>query len=193
MKSSNFFDKKMKKSNPSEQMHDQRLRELPDGIGISNFCYESPIGWIDIIAEGNDLLRTTFSEGPLFDSLSPPAAPVVVEVIERLDRYFAAAPVNFSDIPMQLTHKTDFQEHVWHIIDQIPYGEVRSYLWIAEQMGKPKSVRGVGNAVGANPFSILRPCHRVIRSNGTLGGYGGGLDRKRQLLALEGHDTEKFK
>ena len=178
----------MKTSKPFAQ-----TTELPDAIDISNFCYESPIGGIEIITEGNDLLRTTFREEPLFDSLSPPVVPIVVEVIERLDRYFDGEPVDFSDIPVPTIHSTDFQQHVWHMIDQIPYGEVRSYQWIAEQIGKPKSARGVGNAVGANPFTILRPCHRVIRSNGALGGYGGGLERKRQLLALEGHAVETLK
>ena len=178
----------MKTSKPFEQ-----ATESWDVIGLSNFCYESPIGWIDIITEGNDLLRTGFREELLFDSLSPPAAPIVVEVIERLDRYFDGEPVDFSDIPVEVMDSTDFQQQVWNIIDQIPYGEVRSYQWIAEQIGKPKSARGVGNAVGANPFPILRPCHRVIRSNGALGGYGGGLERKRQLLALEGHDIERLK
>ena len=69
---------------------------------------------------------------------------------------------------------------------------MRSYKWVAEQVGKPKAVRAVGSAVGANPVSILNPCHRVIRSNGALGGYGGGLGRKRLLLALEGHPIEKL-
>ena len=178
----------MKTSKPFEQ-----TTELLGAISLSNFCYESPIGWIEIITEENDLLRTAFREEPLFDSLSSPDFPIVDEVIERLDRYFDGEPVNFSDIPMQTVYTTDFQQQVWGIIDQIPYGEVRSYQWIAAKIEKPKSARGVGNAVGANPFTILRPCHRVIRSNGALGGYGGGLDRKRQLLALEGHDVEKLK
>ena len=182
----------MKTLKPVEQTGEQDLKELQDFIGLSIFCYVSPIGEIEIITEGNNLLRTAFSEDPFLDSVSSDA-PIIVEVIERFDRYFDGEPVSFSDIPLHIVYSTDFQEQVWHVIDQIPYGEVRSYQWIADQIGKPKSVRGVGNAVGANAFTILRPCHRVIRSDGKLGGYGGGLERKRQLLALEGHDVEKFK
>lgn len=85
---------------------------------------------------------------------------------------------------------TDFQRLVWDAIYQIPYGEARSYKWIAEQIGRPKAVRAVGSATGSNPITIIIPCHRVIGSNGKLGGYGGGLERKRQLLSLEGYPVE---
>ena len=79
------------------------------------------------------------------------------------------------------------------MIQQIPYGEVRTYQWIADQLGRPKSARSVGNATGANPVSILIPCHRVIGSNGRLGGYGGGIERKRGLLALEEYPVAELK
>ncbi|MYF54522.1 MGMT family protein, partial [Candidatus Poribacteria bacterium] len=86
-----------------------------------------------------------------------------------------------------------FQQLVWETIHQIPHGEVRSYKWIAEQIGRPKAVRAVGNATGNNPITIIIPCHRVIGSNGNLGGYGGGLERKRQLLSLEGYPVKELK
>ena len=189
----------MKRSNPLERISealggDQNLRQLRNFFGIPSFCYKSPIGWIDIIAEENCILRASFSEeaslsGPTF----PPNLPVLTRTIKLLDLYFAGGPIDLAEIPVQLAYATDFQQQVWNAIQQIPYGEVRSYKWIAEQIGKPKAVRAVGGAVGANPVSILRPCHRVIRSNGALGGYGGGLERKHQLLALEGYPVENLK
>ena len=189
----------MKRSNPLERISEalggeQGLRQLRNVFGIPSFCYKSPIGWIDIIAEENRILRASFSEvapssGPTF----PPALPVLTRTIKLLDLYFAGGPIDFAEIPVQLAYATDFQQQVWNAIQQIPYGEVRSYKWIAEQIGKPKAVRAVGSAVGANPISILRPCHRVVRSDGALGGYGGGLERKRQLLALEGYPVEELR
>lgn len=80
---------------------------------------------------------------------------------------------------------TDFQLSVWRALSSIPFGQVVSYLQIAEQIDNPKAVRAVGLANGANPISIIVPCHRVIGANGKLTGYGGGLDRKRDLLVHE--------
>ena len=171
----------MNRLNPLE-----RISETSDSI--PSFCYKSPIGWIDIIAEEDHVLRASFIEvTPFPEPIAQPIIPVLTQMFELLDRYFGGQPVDFSRIPVRFAHGTDFQRHVWNTIQQIPYGEVRSYKWIAEQIGRPKAVRAVGSAVGANPVSILNPCHRVIRSNGALGGYGGGLERKRLLLAFEGH------
>ena len=81
---------------------------------------------------------------------------------------------------------TAFQERVWQELRRIPMGETRSYADIANAIGDPKATRAVGTANGQNPVAVLVPCHRVIRSDGSLGGYAGGLDRKRKLLAAEG-------
>lgn len=80
---------------------------------------------------------------------------------------------------------TLFQKKVWRAIQQIPYGQTRSYKWIAQKIGSPKAFRAVGQACKANPFPIVVPCHRVIASSGKLGGFNGGLKLKRQLLKLE--------
>ena len=188
----------MKRLSPLERISEalggeQNLRQFRDVFGIPSFCYKSPIGWIDIIAEENRILRTSFSEvAPSSEPTFPPTLPVLNRTIKLLDLYFAGGPVDFAELSVQLTYATDFQQQVWNAIQQIPYGEVRTYQWIADRIGSPKSARAVGNATGANPVSILIPCHRVIRSNGALGGYGGGLERKRQLLALEGHPIEQL-
>ena len=91
-----------------------------------------------------------------------------------------------SDLPIDVAG-TAFQEAVWRELRKIPAGETRSYAQIAAAIGQPKAVRAVGTANGDNHVAVLIPCHRVIRSDGTLGGYAGGLDRKRKLLAAEGH------
>jgi AraC family transcriptional regulator of adaptative response/methylated-DNA-[protein]-cysteine methyltransferase len=95
-------------------------------------------------------------------------------------------PLAAPDLPIDVAG-TAFQEAVWRELRKIPAGETRSYAEIAAAIGHPKAVRAVGTANGDNHVSVLIPCHRVIRSDGSLGGYGGGLERKKQLLAAEGH------
>lgn len=103
---------------------------------------------------------------------------------EQLTAYLEGSLREFS-IPLDM-RGTPFQRAVWEALLTIPYGETRSYAQIAQQIGRPKAVRAVGAANGANPVSIIVPCHRVVGSNGTLTGYGGGLDMKERLLQLEG-------
>ncbi|OIN82304.1 methylated-DNA--[protein]-cysteine S-methyltransferase [Mycobacterium malmoense] len=103
--------------------------------------------------------------------------------VEQLGAYFAGELSDF-DIDLDL-RGTEFQRRVWQALLTIPYGETRSYGEIAEQIGAPGSARAVGWANGHNPIAIVVPCHRVIGTNGSLTGYGGGLDRKRTLLELE--------
>jgi methylated-DNA-[protein]-cysteine S-methyltransferase len=109
--------------------------------------------------------------------------------VEQLDAYFAGERTQF-DLDFELAG-TDFQRRVWAALLTIPYGETRSYGQIAEQIGATSASRAVGLANGRNPISIIVPCHRVIGSNGSLTGYGGGIDRKRTLLDLEARQTAK--
>ncbi len=103
--------------------------------------------------------------------------------MQQLRQYFAGERVQFS-CPLDL-HGTPFQISVWQELYRIPYGETRSYTQIATAIGRHRAVRAVGAANGANPVAIIVPCHRVIGSNGSLTGYGGGLPTKRWLLSLE--------
>ncbi|HEX6459862.1 MAG TPA: methylated-DNA--[protein]-cysteine S-methyltransferase [Thermoleophilaceae bacterium] len=103
--------------------------------------------------------------------------------IEQLEQYFAGERMEF-DLELDL-RGTRFQRDVWNALLTIPYGETRSYGEIARQIGRPDRARAVGAANGSNPVSIIVPCHRVIGSDGSLTGYGGGLPRKRFLLDLE--------
>ncbi|MCX5386527.1 methylated-DNA--[protein]-cysteine S-methyltransferase [Streptomyces sp. NBC_00083] len=105
------------------------------------------------------------------------------EVIRQLRAYFAGELTRFElDLAML---GTPFQQRVWRELQRIPYGETRSYGELAEALGSPKASRAVGLANGRNPVGIIVPCHRVIGANGSLTGYGGGLDRKQRLLAFE--------
>jgi methylated-DNA-[protein]-cysteine S-methyltransferase len=100
--------------------------------------------------------------------------------------YFAGKNVIF-DLPLDRRRITPFQSAVYYVVSEIPYGCVRSYKEIAEKMGRPKSARGVGNAMAANPFPIIVPCHRVVGSSGKLTGYSapGGIESKKWLLEME--------
>ncbi len=102
----------------------------------------------------------------------------------ELQEYFAGRRREFT-IPLDL-RGTEFQLRCWRELLRIPYGETRSYAQLAEAVGSPKGFRAVGHANGQNPIAIIVPCHRVIASDGTLGGYGGGLRIKEELLRLEG-------
>lgn len=101
----------------------------------------------------------------------------------QLNEYFARQRETF-DLPLEF-QGTPFQQRVWRALLQIPYGETISYAELARRVGRPKAQRAVGAANGSNPLPIVIPCHRVIGSNGSLTGYGGGLDIKRQLLEIE--------
>jgi len=108
----------------------------------------------------------------------------VENYVRELEEYFAGTRRQFS-FSLDL-RGTEFQLACWHALGEIPYGETRSYADIARAVGRPQGFRAVGMANNRNPVAIVVPCHRVIASNGTLCGYGGGLDVKRKLLELEG-------
>ena len=107
----------------------------------------------------------------------------------QFDAYFTGKLRQFT-IPLDL-RGTSFQRQVWELLCGILWGETRSYRQIAEAMGRPKAARAVGRAVASNPVSIVVPCHRVIGSDGSLTGYGGGLNRKAALLEIEGFEVSK--
>jgi len=151
--------------------------------------FDSPIGTMLIATTSKGICRLTFDDSEASLKRLFPNATVVrddgglKELVEgaltAIERP-AAAP----DLPIDVAG-TAFQEAVWRELRKIPLGETRSYAEIAAAIGQPKAVRAVGTANGDNHVAVLIPCHRVIRSDGTLGGYAGGLDRKRQLLDAE--------
>jgi methylated-DNA-[protein]-cysteine S-methyltransferase len=149
----------------------------------------SPVGKLTLVATDDGLAAILWANDRPGRVRLPIVAednghPVLLETARQLDEYFAGRRTTF-ELPLDL-EGTAFQRKVWHALLTIPFGETRSYLQIAQQIGNPAAVRAVGAANGRNPVSIVAPCHRVIGSSGALTGFAGGLATKAQLLALEG-------
>ena len=147
--------------------------------------YESPIGTFTLVGTGKDLVALQF---PGRFSTQPQGDPAALgPVAAQLDEYFAGRRRTF-ELDLELKG-TEFQRRVWAALREIRYGETTSYGALARKLtaetGMSFDPRGVGGAVGSTPVPIIVPCHRVIGANGSLTGYGGGLPRKRALLALE--------
>ena len=152
--------------------------------------FDSPLGQMLIAATGKGICRLTFDDSEASLRRLFPNAEIVEDaggLKELIEGALAAIerPLAARELPIDVAG-TAFQESVWRELRKIPPGETRSYAQIAAAIGQPKAVRAVGTANGDNHVAVLIPCHRVIRSDGTLGGYAGGLDRKRKLLDAEG-------
>ena len=147
---------------------------------------DSPIGPLLLAADEKGLRFVLFSRGRHEVTPDPgwePDRGLLKEPVKQLNAYFAGTLRTF-DVPLAPAG-TLFQSQVWRALCEIPYGETTSYGELARRIGNPRAVRAVGLANGSNPISIIIPCHRVIGSNGSLVGYGGGLPIKQALLALE--------
>lgn len=151
---------------------------------------KSPIGplWIavsDIGVVAIEFGAREFPPAGKSRSIQWVESPEKTETVRRqLQEYFDGERTEFT-VAIDLQTGTQFQRHCWKLLMKIPYGEIRSYQEMAKAVGRPKAARAVGQANGANPIPIIIPCHRVINADGHLGGYGGGLDIKEELLALE--------
>ena len=148
---------------------------------------DSPIGELLLLGDGHSLHGLYMQQGrkpvqiaPRWERSETPFA----DVRRQLREYFAGERTTFDDLPLTL-HGAQFERRVWRALQDIPYGETVSYGEIARRVGQPGAARAVGLANGRNPIAVIVPCHRVIGANGTLVGYGGGLERKRLLLELE--------
>ncbi|MFD8206426.1 methylated-DNA--[protein]-cysteine S-methyltransferase [Streptomyces sp. NPDC059695] len=160
---------------------------------------ESAIGPLLLAATGRGLVQVGFHAGPerrerMLDRLAGQlgAEPVerasgrLAEAVRRLDRYFAGEPDDL-DLPLDWSLTTGFNRQVLReLAAGVPYGTVVGYGDLARRVGQPGAAQAVGAAMGSNPLPLVVPCHRVVESDGGLGGFGGGLETKRQLLALEG-------
>jgi O-6-methylguanine DNA methyltransferase len=155
---------------------------------------ETPVGVMRAAATRRGIVRLTLPRESgrgfaawlaraLPDAESVDWLPHLDKLRQELAEYFDGKRTEF-DVPLDL-RGTPFQLRVWNALLAIPYGETKSYLELARDLRSPRAVRAVGAANGSNPIPILVPCHRVIESGGGLGGYGGGLELKRRLLALE--------
>jgi methylated-DNA-[protein]-cysteine S-methyltransferase len=157
---------------------------------------ETCAGWIGALASTKGCVLTTFPQSTekqakqaLGDSIS--AASYSPErfkdLIQELQAFYRGENPGFS-AEIDLSGATAFELAVWQTTKSIPRGQTRSYSWVASRIGKPQAARAVGQALGRNPLPILVPCHRVLAKNGGLGGFGGGLEMKKYLLALEAKD-----
>jgi methylated-DNA-[protein]-cysteine S-methyltransferase len=147
--------------------------------------HDSPVGKLTLISNGKALTHLEF-ENPRYPAKAAPRGDdaIIAKTRKQLDTYFAGKLKAF-DLALA-PEGTDFQQRVWAALLKIPYGATRSYGQQAAVIGSPKAVRAVGLANGRNPIAIIIPCHRVIGANGSLTGYGGGIERKRWLLQHEG-------
>ena len=161
------------------------------GETIRFVTVDSPLGPLLIAATSKGICRLTFGEDRSALERRFPNASILPDdgtIRPWIEGALKAieTPGEAPELPLDV-RGTAFQEAVWRELRKIPLGETRSYADIAAAVGKPGAVRAVGTAHGSNPVSVVVPCHRVIRSDGSLGGYGGGLENKKKLLAAEGH------
>ena len=176
---------------------DRRFREAASAAGLVDVAYDvvdSPIGTLLLAATERGLCRLGFDPDPEaeVERLARGHGARVLRVPKRLDtarrqleEYFEGEREDF-ELPTDLTGVPSFQTDVLVELGRVPYGTVTTYGQLARTIGKPRAARAVGGALNRNPVPIVLPCHRVVGSTGSLVGYGGGLDRKRALLELEG-------
>jgi methylated-DNA-[protein]-cysteine S-methyltransferase len=176
----------------------RRLTGRITAEGLADIGYapvDSPFGTLLLAATKRGLVRVAFPEEDVDATLARLATRISPRIVEtpaplepmrrELDEYFAGRRRRF-DLALDWTLVGPFARRVLSAASAIPYGGVRSYGEVAAEAGNPRASRAAGNALGANPIPIVVPCHRVLRSSGSLGGYGGGLPRKQFLLELEG-------
>jgi methylated-DNA-[protein]-cysteine S-methyltransferase len=141
---------------------------------------DTPTGLVEIDVDGDTLVALRFVEDSLADRDDPSG------IADAVRRYYEGDLAALDAVPVRFDTGTAFQQEVWHALRTIPVGQTISYAELARKVGRPTGFRAVGSANGRNPIAVVVPCHRVIAADGTLGGYSGGLDNKRWLLAHEG-------
>lgn len=174
-----------------------RFLERADAKGLIDVAVttmDSPIGTLLLMATPKGLVRVAFeteNRDDVLEEVAEHVSPRILDAPRRLDpvrreldRYFAGALRDF-EVPIDWSLTGAFARKVLRRTARIPYGSVASYGDVAFEVGTPRGARAVGNALGSNPIPVIVPCHRVVRTGGAIGGYGGGLQRKRWLLDLE--------
>ncbi|HZO80036.1 MAG TPA: methylated-DNA--[protein]-cysteine S-methyltransferase [Solirubrobacteraceae bacterium] len=170
-----------------------------DLIDVAYALHESPAGTLLLAATSRGLMRVAYLDGfeqeQVLDQLARRVSPRVLlaprrldEDRRQLDEYFTGARKTF-ELPIDWRLCAGFGRRVLDATARIPFGELSTYKQVATEAGSPRGSRAAGNALGANPMPIVVPCHRVVHSTGGLGGYTGGLERKRLLLGVEGHEV----
>ena len=174
---------------------DQRFRDAAEREGLVDVAYdlaESPVGDLLVAVTERGLARIAYRPDEALDELAADFGARVLRIPRQTDRvrreldeYFAGRRREF-DLETDLSPVPAFHRQVLHELARVPFGQVTTYGALAAKVGKPNAARAIGGAMNRNPIPIVLPCHRVIGANGRLVGYAGGLDRKEQLLRLEG-------
>jgi methylated-DNA-[protein]-cysteine S-methyltransferase len=147
--------------------------------------FPSPLGILYIIFMDNALVGIFFSHDDLFRTIKCVRKGKMPDSFrQELMDYFDGRLKEFKQ-EFILLRGTDFERSVWLALKDVPYGETRTYKWLAERVGRPGAVRAVGRSLSKNPIPIVLPCHRIIESDGSIGGYSSGIEKKRRLLNLE--------
>lgn len=155
--------------------------------------FNTAAGWLGILGSINGLQRVTLPQHSTSETQEQLGVSInqavnspqrYKDLMKRFHAYFSGHQVDFPD-RLDLSAATALQREVWRATQLIPYGETRSYTWVATQIKKPEAVRAVGQALGRNPLPVIIPCHRVLASDGGLGGFSRGLEMKKYLLCLE--------
>jgi methylated-DNA-[protein]-cysteine S-methyltransferase len=165
-------------------------------LDVAYTSVDSPLGPLVVAATAKGLVRVSYSEfrgeDEVLEELARRVSPRVLEAPARLDpvrreldEYFEGRREGF-DVPIDWSYLAGFTREVLRATARIGFGEVSTYAGVAAEAGSPRAVRAAGNALGSNPMPVVVPCHRVLRTGGTLGGYTGGLEKKEFLLRLEG-------
>ncbi|HEX6780691.1 MAG TPA: methylated-DNA--[protein]-cysteine S-methyltransferase [Solirubrobacterales bacterium] len=186
----------MSKAIDSEALEGLRARAAEEGLlDVAYATTDSPFGPLLLAKTRRGLVRVGLPNqdadellAELADRVSPRVleAPGELDAVRReLDLYFAGKLDRF-DLPLDWRLSGGFRQRVLRAINRIPYGQTRSYTEMARRAGNERAVRAAGTACGSNPIPLVVPCHRVLRTSGALGGYGGGLPMKQALLELEG-------
>ena len=161
---------------------------------LKHVIFNTEMGWVGILGSNRGIAGTTLPQrsaqeahrqlGLPVDGHATVPSNLFVSLIERLRAYYAGHRTDFPEA-LDIPAATPFKHRVWQAARTIPYGETRSYQWVAGQIEKPEAYRAVGQALAHNPLPVIVPCHRVVASDGRLGGFSGGLGIKRRLLKLE--------
>jgi methylated-DNA-[protein]-cysteine S-methyltransferase len=161
---------------------------------LNYIIFNTDMGWVGVVSSDTGLRRIILPHPSeqeirqqLGDSIgrADQSPHLFQDLMKRFIRYYNGHKVNFPD-KLDLSDGTEFRRRVWEASRPIPYGETRSYGWVAEKIKQPEAARAVGQALGRNPLPIIVPCHRVLASGGGLGGFTSGLEMKKRLLRLEG-------
>ena len=159
--------------------------------------FETPQGWVGVLASERGIRRTTLPESTIEATRDKLGSEVddaertperFIDLRRRIERFLDGEDVDFSDVPIDVDDASPFHRAAWQACRTIPSGETRPYLWLASEAGRPNAPRAAGQAMARNRLPFLIPCHRVIASDGSLGGYGSGrtrLDLKKRLLEME--------